>query len=349
MGTTAEATRCAHGSYVARVRRAPPAALLVVVAIVVSCRLSREHPERLVIADFSSTALALVFIAEQKGFFADAGLAVDYLHFDLGRDALEAMLLHRADFSMAYLTPVVLRSFENSNLRILTSLHQARENTAVVARTDRGIRSASDLRGKRVGAPRNTSAELFVQTLLTLNAVPLGEVEIVDLQPEDMPAALDTGRVDAVAMNSPYRERARRRLGGAAVEISSKVYTEMTVLLTRDDMLRTRGRAVAKLLRALERAERLAQQRPDEALNVLRVRFPEEPVEDLTAEWHQIVPHLGLHNLLVTALAHEAGFLRSSRGISRPLPEFRDLIAPEPLLEVAPDAVTIVPQRGKAR
>ncbi len=39
-------------------------------------------------ADFGSPVLALVFIAEQKGFFADEDLEIDHLHFDLGRDAL---------------------------------------------------------------------------------------------------------------------------------------------------------------------------------------------------------------------------------------------------------------------
>jgi NitT/TauT family transport system substrate-binding protein len=325
------------------------AVLLAAAALAASCRSSRSDVDRLVMADFNSVALGLVFIAEQKGYFADEGVKLDYLHFDLGRDALDAMLDHRADVSMAYLTPVVARSFETSDFRILTSLHHARDSTAIVARADRGIRSVSDLRGKRVGAPRNTSAELFLETLLALSAIPAREVEIVDLSPEDMPGALEAGRVDAVALSSPYRERIRRRLGDRAVEISSDVRTEMTVLLAREDEVRTRRGALVKVLRALVRAERLAQERPDEALDVLRRRFPDEPAEDLGVEWSQIIPHLGVHNVLVTALAHEAEFIRSRWGRPRPAPEFRDLLAPGPLLEVAPDAVTIAPISEKAR
>jgi NitT/TauT family transport system substrate-binding protein len=325
------------------------AALLAAAALAASCRSSRTDADRLVVADFNSVAIGLVFIAEQKGFFAEEGVKVDFLHFDLGRDALDAMLDHRADVSMAYLTPVVVRSFETSDFRILTSLHHARESTAIVARADRGIRSAADLRGKRVGAPRNTNAELFLETALALSAIPAREVDIVDLYPEDLPGALESGRVDAVALNSPYRERARRSLGDRAVEISSNVRTEMTVLLARQGELGPRHRALVKVLRALVRAERLAEERPDEALDVLRRRFPEEPAEDLGVEWRQINPHLGVHNVLLTELAHEAEFIQSRRGRARPPPEFRDLVAPEPLLEVAPDAVTIAPLAEKAR
>jgi ABC-type nitrate/sulfonate/bicarbonate transport system substrate-binding protein len=322
--------------------------LLAASTIAVSCRCRSEPQQRLVVADFASPAIALVFIAEQKGFFADESLTIDYLHFDLGRDALDAMLQGRADVAMAYLTPVALRSFEDSRLRILTSLHHSHENTAVVARKDRGIRSAADLRGKRVGAPRDTSAEFFLQTLLTLSAVPSSEVEFVDLKPEALPDALAAGDVDAVAMNSPFRERARRRLGEGALELTSKVYTEMTVLLTRDDELQTRREALTRLLRALARAERLAHESPADGLEVLRSRFPTEPRQELEAQWAQIVPHLGLHNVLLTALDREAEFLRSRRGISRPAPDFRSLVAAGPLRDVIPEAVTLAPGRREA-
>jgi len=244
---------------------------------------------------------------------------------------------------MAYLTPVALRSFEDAHLRILTSLHHSHENTAVVARSDRGIRSVADLRGKRIGVPRDTSAEFFLQTLLTLNALRPREVEVVDVAPDAMPDLLAAGSLDAIAMNSPYRERARRRLGEGAVELSSKVYTEMTVLLTRDDVLETRRGALIKMLRALARAECLAQDSPREALAVLRGRFPREPQEELDAQWAQIVPHLGLHNLMLTALNREAEYLRSRRSISRARPEFRDLVAAGPLREAIPEAVTLAP------
>ncbi len=157
-------------------------------------------------ADFGSPVLALVFIAEQKGFFADEDLEIDHLHFDLGRDALDAMLLRRADVSMAYLTPVALRSFETSEIRILTSLHHAHGNTAVVARIDRGIRSASDLRGKRVGVPRDTSAELFLQTLLTLSAVPPRDVEFVDVPPEELPDAASSSTTSTRAIDRLRRD-----------------------------------------------------------------------------------------------------------------------------------------------
>jgi ABC-type nitrate/sulfonate/bicarbonate transport system substrate-binding protein len=317
---------------------------LIALACATSCRGDRSRSEKLVVADFASPAIALVFIAEQHGFFADEGLAVELAHFDLGRDALDAMLEGRADVAMAYLTPVALRAFDDSRLRILTSLHHSHENTAVVARRDRRIASAADLRGRRVGLPRGTSAELFLEVLLSLNAVSPREVEVVDLPPDRLADALQAGEVDAVAMNSPYRERARRRLGEGALELTSKVYVEMTVLLTREDHLRSRRGAIGKMLRALARAERLAEERPREAVEVLQRRFPTESAEELETQWAQIVPHLGLHNVLLTALDREAAFLRARRGISRPPPDFRHLVAAGPLFEVIPEAVTLAPR-----
>jgi NitT/TauT family transport system substrate-binding protein len=322
-------------------------ALMSLVVLASGCRASRAPEDRLVVADVAEPAFALVLVAEQKRFFADEHLATEWVHFELGRDSLAALLQGRAHVAMAYLTPVVARSFENSHLRILTTLHHAHENTRVVARADRNIHAASDLRGKRIGLPRSTSAEFFLQTLLTLAAVPPEEVQMVDLPLEKLPDALADGSVDAVATWSPVRGRARRALAGSAVEISSRAYTETSVLFTRDDILDSRRHAIGCLLRALARAERLVQEAPGEALAILRHRFPSEPAEDLDDQWAEIVPHLGLHNILVTALEREADFFRARQGSVRPAPDFKRLLAPQPLLDVIPEAVT-VPARRQA-
>lgn len=143
-----------------------PHALLLLLAAAFSgaaCRGRADGPRRIVVADVSGPALGLVFIAEQKGFFAGEGLAIDYQHFDLGRDALASLLRGRADVAMAYLTPVARRAFDDPRLRILTTLHHSHENTAVVARSDRGIRSVADLRGKRIGRPPGTNTVLLTR------------------------------------------------------------------------------------------------------------------------------------------------------------------------------------------
>jgi NitT/TauT family transport system substrate-binding protein len=315
--------------------------LLAVLGAASACSASRPSEDRLLIAEAAATSFGLVSIAEAKGYFADEGLATEYLHFTAGRESLAAVIEGRADVGMAYQTPIARRSFETSAFRILTSLHRSHEDTRIIARADRGIRSSADLRGKRIGLPRGTNAEPFLEILLTLGGVPSTAVEVVDVAPDAQPDALAQGRVDAIAAWSPFRERAKRALGDDAVEISSKVYTEMSMLVARTEALQRRRDAIRKLLRGLVRAERLVQERPDEALAVLQRRTPSLPADELRAQWDEIDFMLGLQNQLVVTLEREAEIVRSRLGLGAPLPDFGALLAPELLEETLPEAVTV--------
>ncbi|MCG8505740.1 MAG: ABC transporter substrate-binding protein, partial [Sphingomonadales bacterium] len=67
---------------------------------------------------------------------------------------------------------------------------------------DEAIRSPADLKGKRIGAPPRPSAvRVYTEALLRDGWGLLGDVEIVDMKPNDLTAAIDRGTVDATTWN----------------------------------------------------------------------------------------------------------------------------------------------------
>ncbi len=308
-----------------------------------ACRDRAGHPGApLTLGMPRMVALGLVDIAQRHGDFTRQGVKVEQRFLPAGRDSLQELLEGKLDLAVTYSTPMVRAAAEHPNLRILTSLYHASHNTVVVARRDRGIRFAEDLRGRRVGVPRETNAAFFLETLLAFSGLSPGEVIEVNVDPEAGPGALARGEVDALAIWYPLARRAREALPpGDAVEITSDVYLEAAMLVVREDLLRTRPADLVALLRGLAAAERLAQDRPAEAYAALRAAHPSMREEDLRADWARGRPGLGLTNLLLAVLERESRWDLRVRGSFAPPLDFREILATGPLAAADPEAVTV--------
>ncbi|HIN72184.1 MAG TPA: hypothetical protein EYM98_06340 [Dehalococcoidia bacterium] len=68
--------------------------------------------ENLTIAEASQAVFALVYIADEKGFFADEGLKVTFSTFTSGKDALNSVVQGNSDIGTVFETPVVLQSYQ---------------------------------------------------------------------------------------------------------------------------------------------------------------------------------------------------------------------------------------------
>src|SRR5262249_14147175 len=82
------------------------------------------------------------------------------------------------------------------NVRVLFTLAEGLYR--VVARRSAGIRTLSDLRGKRVALPRDTSAHYSLVRLLTAAGVAESEVTVVDLPRDQMASGVLKGAADAI-------------------------------------------------------------------------------------------------------------------------------------------------------
>ena len=85
----------------------------------------------------------------------------------------------------------------NTDLKFVASLYDVAFGMMAF---DAQIRSPEDLKGKRIGAPPRPSAvRLYTEALLRDGWGILDEVEIVDIVPPDLIAAIDEGRIDATS------------------------------------------------------------------------------------------------------------------------------------------------------
>ena len=84
-----------------------------------------------------------------------------------------------------------------------------RSGAVIMVKKDSPYRSFADLKGKRIAIPSRFAVDhLFVRKLMAAHGLKDGDLEMVELAPPDMPAALLADAVDAYATGEPYGAKA---------------------------------------------------------------------------------------------------------------------------------------------
>ncbi len=294
------------------------------------------------IAEAHQPAFALLYIAQENGYFEDESLQVNYRRFTSGRDALEDVLQGHADLATVYETPVVLQTMKGKDIRLLSTLHKSTKNTALLALRKTGIHNPKDLKGKSIGVPFNTNAQFFLSLFLQDQGVDLTDVTFIDSNPQDLNKMLLSGEVDGIAIWNPYFESIKNKFKKSeVVTFNSDVYTEMSVMATLGNTASTKGLAIARVYKALARAEQFLQYSPEQAFNLVLKRFNNQQKSDIRNIWPDIEPTLTLDHVLLNILKEEALWFYSQGVVSRLWLDFETIFYPKYLFEVKPYGVTV--------
>jgi ABC-type nitrate/sulfonate/bicarbonate transport system substrate-binding protein len=299
-------------------------------------------PETLTLATGDFTAFALVFIAEEKGYFTDEGLTVTFKKFATGRDALVAAFAGKADIATSYETPAVRQIYEGKDVRIISTLQTSDTDTIIIARKDAGIQTGSDLKKKKIGLPKGTADEYFLDTYIENLGIKLSDVTIVDTAFNDMQAALHAKKLDAVVVGSPQSFPIRKSYTTDEIVIlNSNLYTENAVLSGDTRVVQGKKEALTRLLRALARAEDLTTNNKEEAIRAVAKALPKVGEENIRASWDNSTFGLKLDNVLLTLLEREGQWFKDNGVYQGPLPDFRKSLFTDYLKAVRPASVTV--------
>jgi NitT/TauT family transport system substrate-binding protein len=143
-----------------------------------------------------------MFVAQEKGFFRDEGIDVEFLKTDWDglRDGLG---LGRFDANYTLIMYLLKPIEQGLDVKITGGVHAGCLRIQAGAKTN--IKTVEDLRGKRIGIPTMGSPPfLFSSRVLAAHRMdPKKDVEWVMVSPDVSGLALDRGQVDAVADSEP--------------------------------------------------------------------------------------------------------------------------------------------------
>lgn len=186
-------------------------------------------------------------------------------------------------------TQLLRQSVDDPNLRVIFTV--AESFYRIVARKSAGIRTAADLKGKRITVPRNTSAAYFLSRMLATAGLSDSDITIVPITPvTDMSVALKDRRVDAVAMWEPEAERAIDAVGDDAIVLQDRnVYRELFNLNTSTKVLAdpAKRKAIVDLLRALITSSERLRTNPRDSWPFLSLKL-NYPAELIAKCWPEL-------------------------------------------------------------
>jgi len=155
-----------------------------------------------------------VFLGVEKGYFRDEGIDAELVGFNSGPPSVAALAAGDIDVTFIGHGAFSLILEGQAEIIAVESLSNAEE---ILARADSGIRTPSDLVGKRLATPFGTSGENFLDVVLALNGIDRSEIEVVNMDVAGAVSALSHRYVDAVSIWAPYTNEIRTMLSDSEV------------------------------------------------------------------------------------------------------------------------------------
>ncbi len=149
--------------------------IFIAIAIIVVTGISvggcQEQPEKytgpvekITLAAYAGETGALVYVAEDQGFFEENGLEVTIKDYESGKAAADALMDGEADIATAADFVFVSNSFDHADLRVFGTVATA-EVKELVARKDKGITTIDDLIGKKIGVTKKSVVSFLLENL----------------------------------------------------------------------------------------------------------------------------------------------------------------------------------------
>jgi NitT/TauT family transport system substrate-binding protein len=139
-----------------------------------------------------------------------AGMVVDsaaqvaqFVRYNGWPELKEAMM--SGDLRAAMLLAPMAMDLADNGIPVKIVALGHRSGAVIMVPTESTARTFADLRGKRIAIPSRFAVDhIFVRRLMKEHGLTVDDLEMIEMPPPDMPAALLAGAVDAYATGEPY-------------------------------------------------------------------------------------------------------------------------------------------------
>jgi NitT/TauT family transport system substrate-binding protein len=256
--------------------------LVMLVGLLACSGCRAKEPATLKIGVLPITDVVPMYVAQQEGYFADEGLAVELLPVASGpeRDSMIQAGVIDGELN-EILTTVLTNAGAGEQVRIVTTARRPFPNAPmfyILSSPNSGITTPAQLGGVEIGISGNTVIEYVTERVLE-NAG-LAADEILGANIPKIPVRLELllgDQIQAGVLPDPLASLSLAQ--GAHLVIDDTTYPEVaiSVISFREKVLKERPDAVEAFLRAYDRAVEAINENPQQFQNILieTARVPE--------------------------------------------------------------------------
>ncbi|WP_035492581.1 ABC transporter substrate-binding protein [Baaleninema simplex] len=282
--------------------------------------------------------LTPLFIAQDKGFFRELGLEVEFKSFGANSDYVAAFLAGQIDAVAPVTSEVVSLAAKEKDFRIVLVEDTSIGGDGILARNR--IESIEAFKGERIAVDRGGVSHFFLLQVLEEVGLSESDVTLVNADPPSAAAAYQAGNIDVAVTYAPFMQRANEaQEDGRIIYDSSKMPMAIADVYAFDlEFLEANPQIAEAFVKGIFKGLSFLETNPEEGLEIAAKQFEVTP-EALAADLKGIQfpdaemnlemlgdPESNLY--LLKSLTDLAEFLKSQGQIDT-IPDLEPLLEPK--------------------
>jgi len=241
-----------------------------------------EEPLKEVRIGYQKTSQLLVVKAQKllEKRFEPEGVTVKWFEFPFGPPLLEAVNAGSVDFGYTGDAPPVFAQAAHANILYVGAIPTRGNGQSIIVLPNSPIKTLEDLRGKKIGVAKGSSAHNLLVAALESAHVDWNEITPVYLAPADAASAFSRGAIDAWSIWDPFYAIAELKQDARPLPIDPKATEQNFFLLANGDFAARHPAALSAINEEVARASAWSTDHRDETAAL----FSEASGVDLAAQ-----------------------------------------------------------------
>ena len=200
--------------------------------------------------------------------FNPLGVDVKWVEFSSGPPMLEAMNVGSIDYGAVGDSPPVFAQAAGAAI-VYAAGQPVTNGQGILVPQNSAIRSIADLKGKRVGFTKGSSAHNIVVQTLEKAGLTYADITPVYLTPPDAGPAFANGSIDAWAIWDPYFAIGETKQNGRILVNASEITKSNSFYIANRDFAKSHGAVLQQIVDVTSSTAKWAEQHRDEVAKSL--------------------------------------------------------------------------------
>jgi ABC-type nitrate/sulfonate/bicarbonate transport system substrate-binding protein len=212
----------------------------------------------------------LLYVARDLKLFEKAGLAPTYVKFAAGPPMIAATQNGSLDLASVGSEAFLMGLSQGVDWVMIGINPEGSYSEGLVAQKDGGINIPTDLRGKRIGLFKGSTAQFGLMMMLRQFGIHPDQVTLLHMSPEEQLLALKSRKIDAAMVWEPWLQRMIHETNARVIgrEGDLGIYTNVDCYAVRRQWLRDNRETALRFVRGLLMANDVVEKDPRIAIRI---------------------------------------------------------------------------------
>jgi len=215
----------------------------------------------------------VLYLAKQTGqidaAFKAKGIDVKWVEFSFGPPLLEALNIGSIDFGYTGDSPPIFAQAAGANILYVAAQEAAGAGAAILVKDDSPIKTLADLKGKKLGFAKASSAHNLSIAALEKAGLTYQDITPVYLPPADGAAAFSKGAIDAWTIWDPFYAVAEAQPGTRVLALAQGIVRQNSFFLANKTFTEAHPELVSLANAEIARASQWATAHREEVTKIL--------------------------------------------------------------------------------